>query len=140
MLTTSFVPGAPDWLDLAVPDTDAAVAFYRGLFGWTFRSAGPEAGGYGFFLHDGRTVAGVGPSGKNSTATWTVYFHTPDADATAEAVRQAGGTVTVMPMDVTTAGRMAHFTDPTGADFGVWQPRDRPGMEVVMEDNSLSWT
>ncbi|WP_369228485.1 VOC family protein (plasmid) [Streptomyces sp. R39] len=32
MLTTRFVPGAPNWLDLGVPDIDAAAAFYSALF------------------------------------------------------------------------------------------------------------
>src|SRR5689334_8936739 len=61
MLTTDFVPGAPDWLDLGSADVEASSAFYGGLFGWTFRSAGPDAGGYGFFQLDGRTVAAAGP-------------------------------------------------------------------------------
>lgn len=44
MLTTHYVPGSPNWLDLGAPDIDAAVAFYTGVFDWTFQSAGPEAG------------------------------------------------------------------------------------------------
>jgi uncharacterized protein len=31
---TSYEPGVPSWVDLASPDTDAAAAFYGGLFGW----------------------------------------------------------------------------------------------------------
>ena len=58
MLTTRFVNGAPNWLDVGTPDIDGAISFYGGLFGWQFQSAGPEAGGYGFFQLDGKTVAG----------------------------------------------------------------------------------
>src|ERR1044072_8070565 len=61
MLTTDFVPGAPNWLDLGAPDTEAARAFYGGLLGWSFESAGPEAGGYGFFTHGRETVAALRP-------------------------------------------------------------------------------
>ncbi|MEK8169816.1 hypothetical protein NKH77_08385 [Streptomyces sp. M19] len=50
------------------------------------------------------------------------------------------GRVRAAPMDVFTAGRLAMFTDPTGADFAVWQPGDVSGLEVVMEPNSLCWT
>ncbi|MEU2514265.1 VOC family protein, partial [Streptomyces syringium] len=57
MLTTDFVTGAPNWLDLGSPDTAATAEFYGSVFGWDFRAAGPEAGGYGFFQKDGRTVA-----------------------------------------------------------------------------------
>ncbi|MCB5910586.1 VOC family protein [Streptomyces pinistramenti] len=141
MLTTDYVPGSPNWLDLGAPDTDAAAAFYSAVLGWTFRSAGPDAGGYGFFQRGGRTVGGLGPlTETGASAAWTVYFHTPDADATRERVEQAGGSVRVPPQDVFTAGRMAAFTDPAGADFGVWQPGDVPGLETVSEPNSLCWT
>ena len=51
----------------------------------------------------------------------------------------AGGTVVVEPMDVMDIGRMAFFTDPTGAVFGVWQPRRFAGADLVNEPNSLCW-
>lgn len=141
MLTTNYVPGTPNWLDLGAPDVDAAAAFYSAVFGWSFQSAGPEAGGYGFFQLDGKTVGAVGPlTEEGASSAWTVYFHTPDADATAKAVEQAGGRVRAEPMDVFTAGRLAAFTDPTGADFAVWQPGDVQGLEMVMEPNTLCWT
>ncbi|MFJ8309226.1 MULTISPECIES: VOC family protein [unclassified Streptomyces] len=140
MLTSTQVPGGLNWLDLGTPDTDAAVAFYEGVFGWEFVSAGPEAGGYGFLKKDGRTVAAVGPlTEEGASSAWTVYFRTLDADATAKAVEQAGGTVRFPPMEVFTAGRMAGFTDPAGAEFAVWEPRDMDGLELVNEPGSVSW-
>ncbi|MCI3931162.1 VOC family protein [Streptomyces sp. AN091965] len=140
MLSTDFVPGAPNWLDLGAPDTDAAAAFYAAAFGWEYESAGPEAGGYGFFRQDGRTVAGLGPlTEEGASSAWTVYFHTRDADATAKAVEEGGGTVRVAPSDVFGFGRLAQFTDPAGADFAVWQPADTNGVELVAEHNSLAW-
>ncbi|WP_055587521.1 VOC family protein [Peterkaempfera griseoplana] len=141
MLTTDFVPGAPDWLDLGSADVEASSAFYGGLFGWTFRSAGPDAGGYGFFQLDGRTVAAAGPPmGEGGAPRWTLYFHTADADATAEAVEQAGGSVRFAPLDVFTAGRTAGFTDPTGAEFAVWQPGGTRGLDAVTDPGTLCWT
>ncbi|WP_327281406.1 VOC family protein [Streptomyces sp. NBC_01205] len=140
MLTSTQVPGGLNWLDLGTPDIDAAVAFYRGVFGWEFVSAGPEAGGYGFLRKDGRTVAAVGPLTEEGTSsTWTVYFRTVDADATAKAVEQAGGSVRFPPTDVFTAGRMAGFTDPEGGEFAVWQAGDTDGLELVNEPGSVSW-
>ncbi|MCX5383317.1 VOC family protein [Streptomyces sp. NBC_00083] len=140
MLTSTQVPGGLNWLDLGTPDIDAAVAFYTGLFGWGFESAGPEAGGYGFLRKDGRTVGAVGPlTEEGANPAWTVYFRTVDADATAKAVEQAGGTVRFPPMEVFSAGRMAGFTDPAGADFAVWQPGDTDGIELVNDPGSVSW-
>ncbi|WP_328315893.1 VOC family protein [Streptomyces sp. NBC_00388] len=141
MLTTHYVPGSPNWLDLGAPDIDAAVAFYTGVFDWTFQSAGPEAGGYGFLQKGGRTVGAIGLlTEEGASSAWTVYFHTADAEATARAVEQAGGTVRFPAADVFTAGRMAGFTDPAGADFAVWQPGDVQGLDTVMEPDAMCWT
>ncbi|MFF0064932.1 VOC family protein [Streptomyces sp. NPDC005279] len=141
MLTTTYVPGAPNWLDLGSPDVEAAAAFYGALFGWELRTMGPEAGGYGFLRLNERTVAAIGPLTEAGAASaWTPYFQTADADATTRAVERAGGTVRVPPMDVFTEGRMAAYTDPTGARFAVWQPGDTKGLEAVNDANTLSWT
>lgn len=140
MLSTDFVTGAPSWLDLGSPDTSAAADFYTAVFGWDFQSAGPEAGGYGLFQKDGKTVAGLRPITEESASpAWTVYFQTPDADATAKAVEQGGGTVRVEAFDVMGAGRMACLTDPVGAEFSVWQPAAVKGLEKMSEDNTLCW-
>ncbi|MEU3920376.1 VOC family protein [Streptomyces sp. NPDC029004] len=141
MLTTTYVPGAPNWIDLGSPDVDAAAAFYGAVFGWELQSLGPDAGEYGFFQVNGKTVAAIGPlTEEGASSSWTPYFLTPDADATTKAVEQAGGTVRVPPGDVFTEGRMAAFTDPTGAEFAVWQPGDTRGLGAVTEVNTLSWT
>jgi predicted enzyme related to lactoylglutathione lyase len=140
MLTTSYVDGAPNWIDLGTPDTDAAAAFYGPLLGWSLQSAGPDSGGYGFFHLGGKTVAAVGPLQENASSAWTLYFHTRDADATAKAVEEAGGTVRVAPFDVFTHGRMAQCSDPAGAEFALWQPGDTKGLDVVTEPGSLAWT
>lgn len=141
MLTTDYVPGMPVWLDLGTPDIEAASAFYGTLFGWEFQSAGPDAGGYGMFMLDGKTVAALGPlTEEGASSAWTLYFHTVDADATTKAVEQAGGAVRFPPFDVFTHGRMAGFTDPTGAQFAVWQPGETAGLDMVTAVNTLCWT
>ena len=140
MITTDFVPGSPCWIDLGAPDTGAAAAFYGTVLGWDYE---PGSGGYGFFRLDGRLVGGLGPlTEEGARPAWTVYFHTPDAEATAEAAQTAGGTVRVPPTDVG-HGRVAHLTDPLGAQFGVWQPGNgdgaRNGLEAVDEAAALCW-
>jgi len=120
MLSTNFVDGAPVWVDLDAPDVARTAGFYGSVFGWQFESAGPEAGGYGMFTQGGKVVAAAGPPTEQGAApSWTLYFRTSDADATAEAVRKAGGTVRAEPADVMSEGRFAQFTDPAGAMFAV---------------------
>ncbi|WP_031088855.1 VOC family protein [Streptomyces sp. NRRL WC-3549] len=140
MLDPAFETGAPNWTDLGTPDVDAATEFYRGLFGWELVRGGPETGGYGMYQLRGKTVAGVMtvPQDQGKPA-WSVYFQTPDAEATARTVEQAGGTAAFPPMDVLEYGRMGGFTDNSGAYFGVWQPGTNTGLGMIMEPGSLIW-
>ncbi|MFJ5093812.1 MULTISPECIES: VOC family protein [unclassified Streptomyces] len=140
MLGTRFTTGSPTWIDLGTPDTAAAAAFYGAVLGWEFRSAGPGSGGYGFFQQDGRTVAALGPlTEEGAESAWTVYFGTPDADATQRAAESAGGEVRLPASDVMEAGRMAALTDPAGARFAVWQPGTTRGLDRTSETNTLVW-
>src|SRR5258708_16668359 len=141
MLSTNFVDGAPVWADLGAPDVARAAEFYGWVFGWKFESAGTDAGGYGMFTHDGKAVAAAGPLTEQGAApSWTLYFRTSDADATAGAVRKAGGTVRAEPADVMSEGRFAQFTDPAGAMFAVWQPGNTKGLGAVNDPGTLCWT
>ncbi|MGW0085738.1 VOC family protein [Streptomyces sp. NPDC003393] len=140
MLTTRFVDGAPNWIDVGTPDIDGARSFYAALFGWQFRSAGPEAGGYGFFQLDGRTVAGgMQMTAEQGPPAWTVYFHSSDVEATAKAVEQAHGRVLMRPMDVMGEGRMAICADQAGVPFGLWQPGRTRGVDLAGDPGSLCW-
>ncbi|MER6912127.1 VOC family protein [Streptomyces sp. NPDC000594] len=141
MLTDRYVAGSPNWLDLGTPDITTATAFYGDLFGWTFASAGPEAGGYGMFQLDGRTAAaGMPMTTEQGPPSWNVYFQSPDADATAEAVRQGGGAVLHGPMDIWDLGRMAFCADPDGATFATWQPGQNTGLDLIGAPGALCWT
>ncbi|MEV6840489.1 VOC family protein [Streptomyces sp. NPDC051133] len=140
MLTTRFVTGAPNWIDVTTPDIDGALSFYGGLFGWQFQSAGPDAGGYGFFQLDGRTVAGGSQAGpEQGPPSWTVYFRSEDAQDTAKAVEQAHGRVLFGPLDVMGQGHMAVLADQAGVKFGIWQPGMTKGVDVAGEPGALCW-
>jgi predicted enzyme related to lactoylglutathione lyase len=136
-----YAPGTPSWVELSSPDADAAAEFYREVLGWSATEPGPaETGGYRMFQHDGKNVAGLmGHMQEGQPTAWATYVNVADADETAEKVRAAGGSVIVEPMDVMDLGRMAVFADPTGAVFGVWQPRSFGGAELVNEPVSLCW-
>ena len=136
-----YKPGTPSWIELASPDTDASAAFYNELMGWNATEPGPEeTGGYRMFQQDGKNVAGLmGKMQEQQPTAWATYVSVADAEETAEKVKAAGGTVMVEPMDVMDIGRMAVFSDPSGAVFGVWQPKSFAGADVVNEPNSLCW-
>jgi uncharacterized protein len=137
-----YAPGTPSWVDLSSADPNASAAFYGELMGWSATETGPadETGGYRMFQYDGKNVSGVmGHMQEGQPTAWTTYISVTDADETASKVRDAGGSVIVEPMDVLDIGRMAVFSDPTGAVFGIWQPKSFKGAELVNEPGSLCW-
>ncbi|MFF3846150.1 VOC family protein [Streptomyces sp. NPDC002328] len=140
MLTTRFVNGAPNWVDVGASDIDRASDFYGALFGWRFRSAGPDAGGYGYFQLDGRTAAGgMRTAPEQGPPSWTVYFQASDAEATCKTAEQAHGRVLFPPMDVMEEGTMAVLADPAGVRFGIWQPGRTRGVDIASDPGSLRW-
>jgi len=138
-----YLPGVPCWVDTSQPDPEAAVEFYRGLFGWEFESVMPPGSESKYFiarLHGG-DVAAVGsiPESAPPVALWDTYISVDNADEVASRVRKAGGGVAREPFDVMDAGRTAVFTDPEGAAFCVWQAKEFKGARVVNEPGSLNF-
>ncbi len=139
---TTYAPGTPSWVDLGSPDLDASVEFYGGLFGWDVPESenAEQTGGYRQAMRDDKPVGGIMPLMQEGQPTaWTTYVSVEDADATAAAVKEAGGAVLAEPMDVMDLGRMAIFADPAGAVFGVWQPGTFAGAGIVNEPGAISW-
>lgn len=139
---TSYEPGVPCWVDLGSPDLDASIEFYSALFGWQVPASEnvEQTGGYRRASKNGRDVAGMMPlMQEGEPPAWRSYVAVADAGATAAAVKEAGGSVLVEPMDVMGLGKMAVFADPSGAVFGIWQPGTFPGAGLVNEPGALAW-
>src|SRR5262249_18372894 len=137
-----YAPGTPSWVELSSADTDASSSFYGDVMGWGTTAPGPadETGGYRMFQQEGENVGALmGTRQEGQPTAWSTYISVADADETAGKVKAAGGTVIVEPMDVMDLGRMAFFADPTGAVFGVWQPKSFGGADIVNQPNSLCW-
>lgn len=129
----TYPQGVPSWVDTVAQDLDEAKRFYSGLFGWTFTDAIPaEApGNYLIATIDGQDVAAIASPEGDEPATWRTYIAVDDADTTATAVENAGGTVTLAPVDAGPGGRLAVCVDPRGAEFRLWQARHRLGAQLV---------
>lgn len=143
-VTKPYAQGTPCWIDLMAKDQQAAMDFYRSLFGWEGEKGPEEYGGYAMMNLRGKPVAGIGPAMApegmpEPPHVWTTYLASDDADATTRKITAAGGTVIVPPMDVGEVGRMAVAADPTGAVFGYWQAKDFFGAVLVNEPGTLIW-
>jgi predicted enzyme related to lactoylglutathione lyase len=137
---TRYEHGVPSWVDIGMPDPQAGVAFYSQLFGWDGQDMGEEAGHYTIVSKAGQQVAAISPAQDSGPPRWTTYINVDDIDAVAKKAESAGGTVIVAPMDVMSAGRMAIFSDATGAVVAAWQPRDHIGAQLVNEAGAFIWS
>jgi hypothetical protein len=130
----------PCWTELAVPDPEAAKAFYAAVFGWKAETdPRPEAGGYAYFKLGEASVAAVSPLPGAGPAAWSVCLAVQDADATAAMATEQGGRVLTPPTDVFELGRYGVIADPGGAAFSVWQAKAFSGAEVLGDPDSLGW-
>jgi uncharacterized protein len=139
---TTYTPGTPCWVDLATPDLEGAERFYGELFGWEIPELpnSAEMAGYRRAKKDGKDVAGAMPlMQEGQPPAWSTYISVDDADAIARAIQENGGTMITEPMTVAEYGRMAVFTDPEGAFFGIWEPADFAGSELVNEKGAPIW-
>ncbi|MCW7941561.1 hydroxylase [Streptomyces hygroscopicus] len=135
------VTGGPCWTELGTSDLEAAKRFYADLFGWRPETdPRQEAGGYTVAHLGDAPVGALSPLYQESQpVAWNVSFVVADADAAAEAVQEAGGTVILGPMDVFDAGRFTVARDPGGAAFQMWEPRTFPGAGLFNAPGSLGW-
>jgi uncharacterized protein len=136
--------GVPCFIDTAQPDPVAATEFYGGLFGWEFEDRMPAhvPGHYLGAKLDGREVAAIASQaeGDPPVPSWMTYIAVESADATAAAVRAAGGSVLTEPLSFFSAGRMAVCADPHGAVFSLWQADQHKGAQVVNAPGSWNWS
>ncbi|TFV45722.1 VOC family protein [Blastococcus sp. TF02A-35] len=137
---TAWPAGTPCWVDYGAGDVPAAQSFYADVFGWGWTGGDAEYGGYLNALLDGQPVAGLGPNPDAAVPNgWTTYFATDDSRATVAAIREAGGTVVVEPMQIGPLGTMTIAVDPQGHGFGLWESGEHTGVRRYNEPGSLVW-
>ena len=134
--------GAPCWADIMVSDLDRSQDFYARVLGWRFTPSDPQYGGYCNALVDGEPVAGMSPAlpgMEDDPHAWAVYLASDDIRATGRAALAAGARQLFEPTPVGGFGAMGVWIDPTGAAFGVWQPREHTGFSVLGRHGAVAW-
>lgn len=101
-----------NYLELPVADLPAAKAFYAAVFGWTLTDFGPS---YASTL-SGDTDIGLQGDASEQTAHPLPVIAVDDLEATAAAVRTAGGEITRAAFDFP-GGRRFHFRDGSGHEL-----------------------
>lgn len=144
-IVTKYPPNTFCWVDLSSTDQEASKQFYAGLFGWSFDDVPLGDGQFytNFTLH-GHNVAGCGPMQPEQRAQgmpsyWASQIAVENADAVVEKAEAAGGVIFAPAFDVFDAGRMAVIQDPTGGIFGIWQPINHIGANLVNIPDTWVW-
>jgi predicted enzyme related to lactoylglutathione lyase len=141
---TKHEPGTFCWADLSTSDLDAAIRLYTDLFGWdTAKEDLPDGSVYVLFRLRGKDIAAASPLRPDQPGVpphWNVYVTVDDAEQTAKQAEAAGGSIVAPAFDVMDYGRMAVIADPTGAMFGLWEPRANIGAHLLGEPGAMSWT
>jgi uncharacterized protein len=142
---TSYEPGVFCWVDLATTDQDAAKVFYAELFGWEYDDRPVDEGVvYSVATLGERAVAAVSPMPQRmrdagAPPNWMSCVSVADANAAAARARELGAELYAEPFDVMDAGRMAVVSDPQGAVFSVWEPRENHGAQLVNVPGAFTW-
>jgi predicted enzyme related to lactoylglutathione lyase len=125
------------WHELMTPDTSGAHAFYSKVVGWKTQP----------FEHDPSYqmfAAGSGPLGgtvaqASGTPHWLHYVGTPDIEATVQAAKSRGGSVTKEITSIPNGGKYAVLADPQGAAIAVYQSASDAGKETPPKRGEFSW-
>jgi predicted enzyme related to lactoylglutathione lyase len=136
------------WYELMTTDQAAALDFYGRVVGWTHsRHPGGEPGAAPYMIVEaaGRGVGGVFQITEemgDAPPMWLGYIGVADADATAEAIVAAGGSLRMGPADLPGVGRFALAADPGGAAFYILAPKpqgDPPPPVPRMTPGHCGW-
>lgn len=105
-----------NYVELAVPATGPASAFYASAFGWKLQDFGPT---YAATM-TGDTDIGLQADATEASAAPLPVIDVDDVDAAFEAVTKAGGEI-VRPIFAFPGGRRFHFRDPGGNELACAQ-------------------
>ncbi|MEO7285867.1 MAG: VOC family protein [Jatrophihabitantaceae bacterium] len=104
--------GEPSYLELGVPDVQAARAFFGALFGWQIQDQG--SGG-----SVQTPTLGIGIHGSDPAAHFEVFFAVTDLADSIDRLTGLGGSTVSEINDSDGFGRWVECRDPQGVRFGL---------------------
>jgi hypothetical protein len=113
------------WETLITPDVARAKEFYGKVFGWRTQSRGSTGAVFAADSTPSGQVADV-QEAPDAPPHWRTYVLVEDLDASRARAAGLGARVPVPLLEIPDVGRIAVLVDPTGAEFGLYEPV-RPG-------------
>lgn len=136
------------WYELRTSDPQGALAFYGDVLGWTSQPFGGERTDDPYHVVSGSAgplggIMAIPAEAKDCGLSpwWGGYIGSPDVDADAARLTQAGGKVMRAPEDIPGVGRFAVMNDPGGATFMLLKGNSPDGMEPAspMAQGHVGW-
>ncbi len=109
------------WHELHAADGATATDFYVAQFGWG-KAAGVDMGPMGIyqlFTIEGRELGGIMTDRSFARPAWLTYFRVDGIERAALRISEAGGRVTLGPMEVPGGNWIVNGIDPEGALFAL---------------------
>lgn len=112
-------------IELQTNDVPKAKAFYSRLFDWKLEDVPMEGGSYTMINVGEGTGGGMIKSQALAGAPpqWLAYVAVADVAASTRKAKELGAKVIMDKTEVGEIGWMSILTDPTGANFALWQPK-----------------
>ena len=113
--------GCVCWHELLAANSDDALNFYAGLFGWQKGDAERgEFGTYQIFCASGQAIGGIVTKPPMISAPfWLYYFQIGDLDTATHRVKAAGGQILNGPIELPVGAWIVQCADPQGAVFAL---------------------
>ena len=112
-------------VELNTTDVPRAKAFYAKLFSWKLKDV-PMQEGITYTMVDVGKGTGGGMLKQlmpDTPSMWMPYVIVDDIDAATARAEKLGAKICKGVTDVMGMGRLSIFEDPTGAVFGLWEPK-----------------
>ena len=125
------------WYELMTTDMEAAKTFYAEVVGWGTQDASTLGIAYTLFTAGEASVSGLMDLSEDARKlglrpTWLGYVGVNDVDASADRIKQLGGSVHVPPTDIPHISRFSVAVDPQMATIALFKWL-QPGQEQPAE-------
>jgi uncharacterized protein len=111
-------------VELMSTDVGKSKSFYGKLFDWELEDVPLDDGTYTMIKVGEGTGGGLMKNSMpNAKSSWLAYVQVEDLKKAVAKARSLGGTVMKDKTDVMGMGSLAIINDPTGAMFGLWEPK-----------------
>jgi len=141
--TNNYTYGQVVWRELATPDPEVSLEFYKKVFGWTFVKTDGNERNYWLIKNNGKSIGGMFElKDKNPEAggEWVCSISVPSLTDALTNVKSNGGKVVVGPLDLEGRGNLALINDPQKAQMILLHSASGDPIQDRSIDNQWLWS